>query len=68
MTKASTAKAAKWRDKQDKFWPRFTVECQCGSHNIQLLNTMGYSETSGSWGDISFQCDDCGNATEIVSA
>jgi len=54
---------------QDKFWPKFTVVCDvCGSTNIRLDNSMGYSDMSGSWGSIDFVCDDCSNKTEIVSA
>lgn len=55
-------------DKQ-KFWPGFKVTCQkCQSDNINLDNTMGYSDMSGSWGSIDFVCLDCGNRTEIVEA
>lgn len=58
-----------WKVEQDKFWPKFTVQCDvCGSHKISLENTMGYSAESGGWGEISFQCNDCGNVTHIVES
>ncbi len=47
--------------------PGFTIACdKCGSHRIEIKNTLGYSPESGSWGDISLVCLDCGNKTEIV--
>jgi hypothetical protein len=58
-----------WKERQDAFWPGFTVKCdKCGSHEVFLENTMGYSPTSGGWGSIDFVCRECDNRAEIVEA
>lgn len=52
---------------ESEFWPGFTVTCNaCNSANVHLDNSMGFSETSGSWGSIDFKCQDCGASTEIA--
>jgi predicted nucleic acid-binding Zn ribbon protein len=57
------------KSQQDEFWPTFTVTCdKCGSHDITLENSMGFSEMSGAWGSIDFVCNACGNRTEIVES
>ena len=46
----------------------FSVECsECGSKNIDLENSLGYSSTSGAWGSIYLVCVDCGNLFEIYA-
>lgn len=50
----------------DKQWPRFEVKCKkCGSTLIELENTMGTSELSGSWGGLAFRCTQCDNNVVI---
>lgn len=50
------------------FWPGFTVKCEeCGSERVRLENTMGWSEISGGWGELSFVCDDCGQKVDIYT-
>jgi ribosomal protein S27E len=49
--------------------PNFTIICdKCGSKNVYVENSLGYSSTSGSWGSVDLMCNDCDNYTEIVSA
>lgn len=56
------------KEEQQKFWPGFTVQCnKCGGFHIMLENTMGYSDTSGTWGSIDMICQ-CGNQTELAYA
>jgi len=46
----------------------FEVICKnCGSKNIELDNSLGFSETSGAWGSIDLYCVDCGNRIELTS-
>jgi len=47
----------------------FSVECsECGSKNIDLENSLGFSVESGSWGSIDLVCVDCGNRFEIYES
>jgi hypothetical protein len=47
----------------------FSVECsECGSKNIDLENSLGFSVESGSWGSIDLVCADCGNRFEIYES
>lgn len=53
----------------DLQWPGFTVTCdECGSQNVVLDNSLGFSEMSGAWGSVDLKCQDCGNETEIVES
>ena len=58
-------------DTQDQYetpFGSFTVQCsECGSKNIDLENSLGYSSTSGVWGSIYLVCVDCGNLFEIYA-
>ena len=48
------------------FFPGFVVICQnCHGTNIILENTVGWSECSGAWGEMSVSCTDCRNKTDI---
>ena len=52
-----------------KQWPGFTVSCDaCGSKRIELDNSMGFSELSGTWGSIDFVCLDCNQRISLVEA
>jgi len=43
-------------------YPGFIVVCkQCGSADVQVENWLGYSEESGSWGNVELRCDSCNN-------
>lgn len=46
----------------------FKVTCECGSKNIELDNSLGYSPESGRWGSIDIHCLDCDKRAEIVSS
>lgn len=57
------------QDDCQKMYPGFTVSCQkCSSTRVALRNTLGYSPESGGWGEISLECADCGNKTDIVGS
>ncbi len=54
----------------DKMWERmgFTVTCKdCGSNQIVINNSLGYSALSGQWGSIDLICNKCKNEGEIYS-
>lgn len=61
-----------WTDEDvAKQWPGFKVTClKCGSSMVEMENSMGSSEMSGSWGSIDFVCgnDECDNRTSIAEA
>jgi len=43
-----------------KTHPGFTIICDaCGSKVVIVDNTLGFSATSGAWGDISLYCQEC---------
>ena len=45
----------------------FEVKCRrCGSLVVSWCNSLGYSETSGVWGDASFTCEGCKCTVEMV--
>ena len=45
----------------------FEVKCKkCGSTNVDLDNSMGWSEESGGWGSLDLMCQDCGNRVELM--
>lgn len=47
----------------------FQIICtKCGSKNIDLKNSLGYSETIGAWGSLDIICVDCGYYLEIYSS
>ena len=49
--------------------PDFTIICdKCGSKNVIVENSLGYSALSGCWGSVDLSCQDCPNVTEIVSS
>lgn len=46
----------------------FEIVCKkCGSKNIDLENSLGFSELSGCWGSIDLMCMDCENRQEIYN-
>jgi len=50
-----------------KCYPGFTVKCdKCGSEEVYLDDTRGWSQLSGSWGELSLICNGCGNTVEIA--
>ena len=54
-------------EKDLKIYDKFTVTCdKCGGTNLEIDDSRGYSETSGSWGSIDITCLDCGNSEEIA--
>lgn len=53
-------------DKDKTPFGDFDVICKkCGSKNIDLDNSLGFSYTSGEWGSLDLQCMDCNNNMEI---
>ncbi len=53
-------------DIDDSPFGAFEIKCKkCGSTNIDLENSIGHSETSGTWGSIDLVCVDCGYRVEI---
>lgn len=46
----------------------FTVVCdKCKSKNVAVVSSVGFSETSGSWGSVDLECLDCHAESEIWS-
>ena len=42
------------------FYPGFNITCnKCNSPEVSIRNTLGWSEVSGSWGEISLVCEVC---------
>jgi len=55
-----------WWSYFEKQHPGFRIQCKnCGSYNVQVENTLGFSSISGAWGYIAFKCHDCRNETKI---
>lgn len=54
-------------DEHDTPFGNFKVTCKCGSTNVEIDNSLGYSETSGAWGSIDLCCLDCGERHELMS-
>lgn len=51
-----------------KTHPDFTIMCdKCGSIRVKVDISIGFSSTSGAWGSIDLECDDCDASTEIWS-
>ncbi len=49
--------------------PGFEIKCKsCGSLNVYVENTVGFSSTSGAWGSVDLICADCNASVEIMSA
>lgn len=49
--------------------PGFTITCdKCGSSNVIVDSSVGFSEISGSWGSVDLECQECDNYAEIWSA
>lgn len=45
----------------------FTIICKkCKSINVELIDSRGYSDESGTWGSVDFTCVDCGSQEEII--
>ena len=44
----------------------FEVKCKCGSTNIEIEDSRGYSEISGPWGSIELHCVDCDHRASIL--
>lgn len=44
----------------------FIIRCiKCGSDQIVIDNTLGYSPESGAWGSIDLKCNKCSHQAEI---
>lgn len=51
-----------------KMYPGFTIRCQrCGGVRVGVRDTLAFSETSGSWGEVTLECADCKNSVDIVN-
>lgn len=49
--------------------PDFLVTClKCGSTDVTVSNTMGWSGQSGGWGSVDLDCRDCHHSTSIAEA
>lgn len=49
-----------------KTHPGFTITCQtCGSTDVVVENTLGWSSQSGAWGSIDLSCNDCTNSSPL---
>jgi hypothetical protein len=45
----------------------FDVICkECGSRNVNLENSIGWSAESSGWGSIDLYCMDCNNRIELM--
>lgn len=52
----------------DATHPGFTITCdQCTSTLVYVENSLGFSSTSGAWGDVSLTCAACNQTVELVS-
>lgn len=50
----------------DATHPGFTVTCDtCGSNDVIVESDVGFSATSGAWGDVSLVCRNCDALTAI---
>jgi len=50
-----------------KTHPGFTITCdECGSKVVIVDNTLGFSDTSGAWGDVSLICQECHTLCELT--
>lgn len=59
---------AQRKDMLRKTHPGFTVKCdKCGSEDVAVEISLGFSEVSGAWGSIDLSCDSCDNETELWS-
>ena len=46
---------------------QFKVTCaKCGSDNVVLDDSLGYSDYTGRWGSVDLMCKSCPNAFTIV--
>ena len=43
----------------------FNLVCRCGSTQVEVDSTVGYSNLSGMWGGVSLRCLACGATAEI---
>jgi len=49
------------------FFPGFIVTCaKCNRQNVYVDNTIGFSESSGTWGSVDLVCPDCDNRCLIM--
>lgn len=49
--------------------PGFTIICDtCGSSNVIVDSTVGFSAESGGWGSVDLECQDCMASVEIWQA
>lgn len=47
---------------------KFQVRCgECGSLRVEWVNTLGWSNESGGWGEAGFRCKDCGDQTYMIA-
>lgn len=52
-----------------EMWGAFDVLCkECGSHDVVIDNSFGWSCPSGAWGDVSIVCRDCKNDHIIMDS
>lgn len=53
-------------DMVQKTHPGFIVVCgDCDSTDVEVHISVGFSETSGTWGSVDLHCLDCDKRTEI---
>lgn len=49
--------------------PGFTITCEaCGSTDVAVTCSLGFSSLSGSWGSVDLECQKCDKITSIVEA
>jgi len=52
-----------------KAYQHFKVRCRkCASLNVEWINTLGYSQESGIWGEAGFKCRNCGAQTDMIES
>lgn len=55
----------------DVFYPGFIVTCkQCGSTEVEVENSVGFSAASGGWGEVELVCrgKGCENRVSVFDA
>lgn len=54
------------KEKYNATHPGFTVTCnECGSDEVYVDNTVGFSSISGMWGSVDLICANCGNSVAV---
>jgi hypothetical protein len=53
----------------EKQYEGFVITCKkCGSHKIEVSNSVGFSEISGAWGSVDLFCRNCDSYVELFNA